>query len=835
MAERVSPHRVISISTLVAQLVLAIALPLSVVALYGLYREANTEYSAGENMVLRLAEATAEDSTQFINNTRELVQKLAQRPAIRALDWRHCDPVLAEIPGLFPRYTNALTVAADGTLLCSAAPIQPQTPRKVPPRFWFDEMRQRGAVVVGQPARGFVTGKWVSTIAAPIMDAGVFRGAIAISVDLRAYQPFESAASLPPGTNIKIINSRGVVVASLTDPETVVGTSVLELPLTQTILREGEGIAHGVGADNIERIYAFKPVPGSDWYVYAGMPVNSAFAAINRNLMQALLITLAAAVLAAFGGRIAIRRIVIPLRALGAVADRVAAGDFSARASTAGLVEAGNIAAQFNRMLDLQFEESTRLQLVVQAASIGLWDWNLHNDAVVFSSPYKRQIGYADDEIGNRLEEWSSRVHPDDLEPATAKVRTFLANPEGGLENEFRFRHKDGRYLWILARGLVLFGDKGEPARMLGCHIDITSIKELEQALRQSESRSRRLFEQAGSGIVVLSVEFKVLEVNARYAEMLGYTREELLAGMTVAEILAPHERSRLQAAADMLLPDRPNFAEWEQQRKDGSCFPVEVSTRILDDGSYLCIVHDLSERKAAERAIANQAQRLRVLSRQLTEVDAAARRRLARELHDRVGQNLSSLIMSLNRMKSEMPAAVIERSGKWFDDSTQLLGQVVGEVRSVMSELRPAELDDFGLLQALGFYAEQAGLRAGFRVSVRAENGEPQLPLGIETALYRIAQEAVTNIAKHAHASEAAIVIGIHGQDVSLCISDNGRGIVDGENMMPGARRGVLGMRERAEAIGAQFEFESDSGRGTRVTVRVPAALERRAVVATE
>ena len=171
VAEGESRHRAISISMLVAQLVLAIALPLSAVALYGLYREAYNEYTAGENMVMRVVETTAEDTTQFINATRELVQKLAQRPAIRALDVRHCDPVLQEIPGLFTHYTNALTVDADGTRLCTAAPLRSAAPRKVPPQFWFDELRQHGAVVVGQPARGMVSGKWVSTIAARIWRA----------------------------------------------------------------------------------------------------------------------------------------------------------------------------------------------------------------------------------------------------------------------------------------------------------------------------------------------------------------------------------------------------------------------------------------------------------------------------------------------------------------------------------------------------------------------------------------------------------------------------------------------------------------------------------------
>ena len=131
--------------------------------------------------------------------------------------------------------------------------------------------------------------------------------------------------------------------------------------------------------------------------------------------------------------------------------------------------------------------------------------------------------------------------------------------------------------------------------------------------------------------------------------------------------------------------------------------------------------------------------------------------------------------------------------------------------------------------------HAISDGKFAGFAVTVRALDGDLHLSIGIETTLYRIARDALTNIAKHARATEALIVIETTDNDLTLRISDNGGGVVDGENRMPGARRGVLGMRERAEAIGAQFEFQSELGRGTTVAVKVPAALERRAASAME
>lgn len=362
--------------------------------------------------------------------------------------------------------------------------------------------------------------------------------------------------------------------------------------------------------------------------------------------------------------------------------------------------------------------------------------------------------------------------------------------------------------------------------------------------LEAARDRYLDLYDFAPVGYITLNPDGLIVEINLTGTTLLGGLHKNLLCKNFVFMVMPVDQPRWIHHFANVNRGNRQVSVELALRRGDGVAFEAlldcrreapETASREGRVPGLRMLVSNITERKHAEREIALQAQRLQALSRQLTEVDADVRRRLARELHDRVGQNLSSLIMSLKRMKSEMPAKVLARSGKWFEDSAKLLGQTIDEVRNVMDELRPAELDDFGLLQAVGFYAEQAGLRAGFAVTVRALDGALHLTIGIETTLYRIAQEALTNIAKHARATEALIVIETTDHDVTLRISDNGVGVVDGENTRPGARRGVLGMRERAEAIGAQFEFQSELGRGTTVAVKVPAALERRAASAME
>jgi PAS domain S-box-containing protein len=136
-----------------------------------------------------------------------------------------------------------------------------------------------------------------------------------------------------------------------------------------------------------------------------------------------------------------------------------------------------------------------RLQMAVTSSNTGLWDWDLRTNEVIFSEIWKRQIGYAPDGLRNHFDEWESRLHPEDRERVLGVVKRYLAKPAGHYQCEFRLRHKDGSYRWILSQGAAVDGD-GPPSRMLGSHIDITSLKQTEQELRDRYELERLLFQE---------------------------------------------------------------------------------------------------------------------------------------------------------------------------------------------------------------------------------------------------------------------------------------------------------------------------------------------------
>ncbi len=177
---------------------------------------------------------------------------------------------------------------------------------------------------------------------------------------------------------------------------------------------------------------------------------------------------------------------------------------------------------EHKRIEDELRDSEERLSLVIQGVNVGLFDWELGGDTVRFSREWKSQLGYAENEIGERFEEWQSRVHPEDLESTLAKARSYLEKPWPDYEVEFRMRHKDGSWRWILARAAMINDSTGKPVRMIGIHLDITARKEVEESLREIGERLRLANEAANIGTYFGDMEADRVRYSPELCAMLG-------------------------------------------------------------------------------------------------------------------------------------------------------------------------------------------------------------------------------------------------------------------------------------------------------------------------
>jgi signal transduction histidine kinase len=259
---------------------------------------------------------------------------------------------------------------------------------------------------------------------------------------------------------------------------------------------------------------------------------------------------------------------------------------------------------------------------------------------------------------------------------------------------------------------------------------------------------------------------------------------------------------------------------------ENGETLWISISAAPVDveDVGVVVVTVDITEKKRAERALQESHARLRVLSQRLVEVQEDERRALARELHDRVGQTLAALNINLIIINSQLPSEAAQQIGARLNDSMKLVGETIALVRDVMTDLRPAVLDDYGLEAALD--AHLNGFKSRYNIQVVFEKPEhpiPRLGPSLEMTFLRIAQEALMNIAKHAHAGHVHLSLRQVAESICLTIQDDGSGIDWEQSANRPGSHGLTIMRERAEAFGGTLQVKSVLDQGTTVEANIP------------
>jgi PAS domain S-box-containing protein len=343
-----------------------------------------------------------------------------------------------------------------------------------------------------------------------------------------------------------------------------------------------------------------------------------------------------------------------------------------------------------------------------------------------------------------------------------------------------------------------------------------------EVALRESEERYRELFENAKDAIYVHDLEGTYLKANRAAEELSGYTREEIVGHKYTEFISEEHVNFVRKRFCAKLAQQGETSYEVDVIAKDGRRVPVEVSSRaIYENGQIVGVqgmARDITERKLAQDT-------LQMFSRQLIEAQEDERRRIARELHDQIGQILTAVKMNLHTVQRFNLGS---EAGSYVKDNIEAVDEALCLVRDLSIDLRPPVLDDLGLATALGWYVDRYTKRTGLNVDVVIELPDPneRFSRDLETACFRIAQEALTNVGRHASASNVTLQLTKAANTLTLVVKDNGVGF-DLKSLRKRSPRaatlGLVSMQERAHAAGGTLEIESTPSRGTRIRFIFP------------
>jgi PAS domain S-box-containing protein len=344
--------------------------------------------------------------------------------------------------------------------------------------------------------------------------------------------------------------------------------------------------------------------------------------------------------------------------------------------------------------------------------------------------------------------------------------------------------------------------------------------KEKVFTLKGADHTYRVFVERMNEGAAVLSSDHTVLHCNGRFARFLG-ARLQSVIGSSMLDLVWPDDHPKLDALLRRAA-QRNCRGEIRLQSRKGAPLSVHLSLNPLrlDSTRAVCLIaSDLSETKRAEQELRASGEQLRNLTAHLQSVREEERARISREVHDELGQSLTAVKMDLAWLAGRLP----QRDGpmlKRIRSTQQLADSIIQSIRRISTELRPAVLD-LGLAAAVEWQVQEFEARSGIRCKVRLLTRQV-VASNASTAMFRIFQETLTNVARHAKATRAEVVLQKQRDRLVLLIHDNGRGFDQADPSLSKSL-GLLGMRERAAILGGRVSISSAPGKGTTVTAWIP------------
>ena len=471
----------------------------------------------------------------------------------------------------------------------------------------------------------------------------------------------------------------------------------------------------------------------------------------------------------------------------------------------------------------------TKFRRLLDSSIVGVVFWDLHGNLFSANDLFLNMIGYSREDLEQGRLSWKG-ITPPEYTPVDEQAIAELLATGNCAPFEKEYIRKDGSRVSVMIGSAMLEGQKDKGSSFI---MDITERKQVEEELRQSEERFRQLAESITEVFWMTDPEKgEVLYVSPTYEKIWGRTCESVYRNPTGwLEAIHPADRQRIEKAARTLQASGEYDEEYQVVRPDGSvrwirdrAFPVrDKAGRVY---RLTGIAEDITERKHAEERLKTTTEQLRALSASLQSAKEVEAMRIARELHDELGGDLTSLKWDLELFEKTISElgdqSQLRKLREKIHSMLGLVENTIGAVRRISSEMRPGVLDDLGLVEAIEWQAREFEIRTGVPVRYHSSVTQIDLSTAQSTAIFRIVQEALTNVLRHAQATKVDIKINEEAGELILTLSDNGGGITEDDKSRPQSL-GLLGMQERAHLIGGEIEVTGVAGQGTVLVLRVP------------
>lgn len=686
-------------------------------------------------------------------------------------------------------------VGRDGATILSTDTLDPRSLPSAAERDYFTAQRDNTGlgVVVGDPAAYGVHGTWAMPISVRISGpGGTFLGVLVAQVEGAYFQAFYDSVHTGVGGFVTLFTRTGWIVARSPYNEAVLRRDWTDSPMFREHLPASKvrTVRQVFASDGIERIFTYRALEDFPLIVLAGDSLTDILAPWRKD---------------AWRGAILLAVILVALAGGASWLSREVRGR-----------ELAEVAAR---------SEHDRLELTTSAVGVATWDYDLASGEVIITGALDKIIAHSSRTVRTRFSDLIKLLHPDDVQPVRHALVELVKGLRAELVVEHRMRERSGEWRWLSTRATVVGRDAaGRAVRLVGTNHDVTARK-------QAESELIGVLEAAPDAMVLVNGDGNIVLLNSAVENVFGFAKQELV-GKSV-DLLIPerlrhgHRGFRKQYFAEAKTRAMGAGKSLIGLRKDGSEFPAEISLSMLKTnrgGLAIAAIRDVTERAETEHQLRESAGKLRLLSRRLVQTQEAERQNLGRELHDRVGQDLTALSINLDILFGALGEEVDAEFRRRLADCLALVDSTSHSIEDVLADLRPPLLEDYGLGDALRWYAKKFSQRTLIAVELHEPEGHlfAKRPVR-DTALFRIVQGALTNVAEHAGANRVEIAIRVSGGALVLDVSDNGRGFVPSAQTIERPGWGLRTMYERAEAIDARLSVSSAPGRGTTVTVTAP------------
>ena len=384
---------------------------------------------------------------------------------------------------------------------------------------------------------------------------------------------------------------------------------------------------------------------------------------------------------------------------------------------------------------------------------------------------------------------------------------------------EVKLYTKDREIIHCMLTSNVFYSETREPVGYMGILKDISVQKGIESALRESEKRFRELFHGSPDPIFVETLDGIILDVNPAACELHGMLYTELV-GRDIFSLMPPELVDTGKANFQKFVSGSLKMVEsYTYSHEEKKLIPVEINVnkiKYFGQPALLLHIRDITKRKIAERNLLEE-RRKRLFD--ITQIQEKEKKRIAKDLHDGVGQMLFGVKMQVDELKRKTKNDQV--LAKEIDKS---LRKVIAEVRSMAFQLRPSVLDDFGLSSALKLLFDQL-MKSNHQLTIdfKVEGMDERVNPNTEIAIYRIVQEAVSNSLKHGEAEKIFVYLQKNKQHTELIVRDNGKGFDTQETNQAKFGNGLINMKERAEMLNGTFDISSVGNRGTLIKVIIP------------